>query len=271
MITYRKTTTLFFLLLFLLNLISLGTHYFPVACYFILVFLYLFAAIFFSFFIRSGFQMNAYCNKKTTEKIIALTFDDGPDPGITPEILDILKGRAKAAFFCIGKKTEGNEGILKRMVAEEHLIGTHSYSHSNWFDLFSPQRMMNEFRQSEQKIKEITGKKPLMFRPPYGVINPLLKKALQSFPYYIIGFSNRPWDTISKNEDKILKRLVRKLKPGDVVLLHDSVPQSIPVLKEFMRIIEEKGYRIVSLSEMFRNPGVCLISWQKIESKVFLF
>jgi peptidoglycan/xylan/chitin deacetylase (PgdA/CDA1 family) len=251
MITFRTTTITFFICLFVMNMISLAWQTFPVLSYIILIIVYLFVSVFFSFYMRTGFHLNAYCKKETNDKIIALTFDDGPDPEITPAILDILKGKTKATFFCIGRKIEGNEEILKRMDAEGHLIGTHSYSHSNWFDLFSSTRMKDEFIRTDQKILEITGKKPLLFRPPYGVINPLLKKALRSFSYHIIGFSNRPWDTMTKNEVKIMSRLVGKLKPGDVVLLHDSIPQSIPVLKGFMKIIEEKGFTVVSLTELF--------------------
>jgi peptidoglycan/xylan/chitin deacetylase (PgdA/CDA1 family) len=252
MITYRTTTITFFACLFMMNMISLSTFRVYIFVYIILIFLYLLVTILFSFFIRSGFYLKAYCNKETKEKIVALTFDDGPDPQITPEILDILKGKAPATFFCIGRKIEGNEGIIKRMEDEGHLIGTHSYSHSDWFDLFSSARMKNEFLQTDQKILEITGKKTLLFRPPYGVINPLLKKALRSFNYHIIGFSKRSWDTTTKDAGKIVNRLTRNLRPGDVVLLHDSVPQSIPVLKVFLKIIEEKGFRIVSVAELFK-------------------
>jgi peptidoglycan/xylan/chitin deacetylase (PgdA/CDA1 family) len=112
--------------------------------------------------------------------------------------------------------------------------------------------MKKEFIKTDQKIFEITGKKTLLFRPPYGVINPLLKKALRSFNYHIIGFSNRAWDTTTKNEGKILDRLIHHLKPGDVVLLHDSIPQCIPVLKGFMKYIEENGFTVVSLAELFK-------------------
>ena len=230
---------------------SLAFKTFNILLYVILFAGYQSLSLLLSFFIRSGFYMKAYCTKETGEKIIALTFDDGPSALYTPVILDILKDKATATFFFIGRKMEGNEGIIKRTEEEGHLIGTHSWSHSNWFDLFSSSRMKDEFIRTEQKIIEITGKKPLLFRPPYGVINPFLQKALKSFNYHVIGFSNRPWDATTKNEEKILHRLVRKLKPGDVVLLHDSVPRSVPVLEEFLKIVQEKGYKIVSLSEMF--------------------
>ena len=251
MITFRTTKLIFFICLFVMNMISLALQILPVLLYVILIVVYLFVSVFFSFYMRTGFYLTAYCKKGTDDKILALTFDDGPDPEITPAILDLLKEKVPATFFCIGRKIEGNEEILKRMDAEGHLIGTHSYTHSDWFDLFSSTRMKNEFLRTDQKIVEITGKEPLLFRPPYGVINPLLKKALKSFNYHVIGFSNRAWDTTTKNEGKILDRLVRKLKPGDVVLLHDSVPQAVPVLKVFLKMIEEKGFTVVSLNKMF--------------------
>jgi peptidoglycan-N-acetylglucosamine deacetylase len=251
MITYRTTNLTFFVCLFAMNMISLANHTFLLVVYIILFFIYLLVTIAYSFFIRSGFYLEAFCKKETNEKIIALTFDDGPNAENTPLILDILKGKAPATFFCIGRKIDGNEMILKRMVDEGHLIGTHSWSHSDWFDLFSPERMKREFFLTDQKITEITGKKPLLFRPPYGVINPLLKKALQSFNYNIIGFSNRSFDTSTKDEVKILERLTRDLRPGDVVLLHDSVPQCVPVLKEFLNIIEEKGFTVVPVTQLF--------------------
>lgn len=251
MITFRTTTISFLFLIFVMNLISLGTNKFLVFLYVFIVLIYVFISVFFSFFIRSGFHLKAYCKKITDEKLIALTFDDGPDPDITPAILDILKGKGKATFFCIGRKIDSNGQLLKRMDAENHFIGNHSYSHSNWFDLFSSKKMKNEFIRTDQKIFEVTGRRPLLFRPPYGVINPLVKKALKGFNYHVIGFSNRPWDTMTKNEEKILERLTRRLKPGDVVLLHDSVLQSIPVLKGFLKYVEERGYTFVGLDEMF--------------------
>src|ERR1039457_1868228 len=108
MITYRTTTLTFFVCLFVMNMISLATSGFHAWYYIILVFVYVSVTILLSFFIRSGFYMNAYCRKETDEKIIALTFDDGPDVENTPEILDILKGKASATFFCIGRKIEGH-------------------------------------------------------------------------------------------------------------------------------------------------------------------
>jgi peptidoglycan/xylan/chitin deacetylase (PgdA/CDA1 family) len=194
--------------------------------------------------------MKALCNRETGQKVIAITYDDGPHPSNSHAILDVLKDRAKATFFCIGHKIPGNEALLKRMNDEGHLVGTHSYSHSNWFDLYSVKKMKKELKQSEDLIYGILRKKPLLFRPPFGVINPMLKKALGSFPYHIIGYSNRSLDTVTKDENKAIERLIRKLRPGDIVLLHDTVPYAATLLKKFLDRISDLGYIVIGLDDL---------------------
>jgi len=218
--------------------------------YILLITGYLTVSVTASFYICSDFHIKALCRGKTEQKVIAITYDDGPHPENTPEILDVLKDHAKATFFCIGNKVPGNEALLKRINDEGHLIGTHSYTHSFWFDLYSPKRMKNELTKSEEILFEIIGKKPLLFRPPYGVINPMLKKALGSFSFQVIGYSNRSLDTVTKDEKKTLERLIRKLRPGDIVLLHESVPYAASLLKKFLYQIAEKGYIVIGLDEL---------------------
>jgi len=194
--------------------------------------------------------MKALCNRKTEQKVIAITYDDGPHPGNTDAILDVLKDHTKATFFCIGSKVPGNESLLMRIHEEGHLVGTHSYSHSNWFDLYSAKKMKKELKQSEELIYEILGKKPLLFRPPYGVINPMLKRALGAFPYHIIGYSNRSLDTVTKDENKVIERLIRNLRPGDIILLHDTAPYAATLLKKFLNQVSDRGYIVIGLDEL---------------------
>jgi peptidoglycan/xylan/chitin deacetylase (PgdA/CDA1 family) len=218
--------------------------------YILLIVTYITVSVTASFFICSGFHMQALCSRKTEQKVIAITFDDGPHEENTEAVLDVLKDRAKATFFCIGSKVQGNEDMLKRMQEEGHLVGTHSYSHSNWFDLYSAKKMKRELKQSEDLIHEILGKKPILFRPPYGVINPMLKKALGSFSYHIIGYSNRSLDTVTKDENKAIERLIHNLQPGDIVLLHDTVPYAAALLKKFLDKVSDKGYIVIGLDEL---------------------
>jgi peptidoglycan/xylan/chitin deacetylase (PgdA/CDA1 family) len=214
---------------------------------------YLAISVSMSFFIRSGYHMKALCNAMTEEKIVSITFDDGPDDMLTPQLLDHLQDLGiPATFFCIGKKVNGNEKILKRMHREGHLIGTHSYSHSNWFDLFSPARMRKELENSVHAVLEATGMKPLLFRPPYGVINPMLKRALHGSGLQVIGFSNRAWDTSNRKQEIILARIMKNLKPGDIILLHDTVRESAEVIKTLAEQMKQAGYRILPLDQLLK-------------------
>ena len=256
MLTFRNTTFVFFILMFTLNI--LGMFGFPVHYYhyILLLALYLVLSVSMSFFIRSGYHMKALCNAITEEKIVSISFDDGPDGELTSKLLDQLKDIGiPATFFCIGRKIKGNEGLLKRMNSEGHLIGMHSYSHSNWFDLFSPGCMRKELEISSQEVFEATGKKPLLFRPPYGVINPMLKRALHGSGLHVIGFSNRAWDTSNRNKEIILARIMKNLNPGDIILLHDTVPESIEVINNLAEQTKQAGYRIVPLDKLLNIPA----------------
>jgi len=256
MLTFRNTTFVFFILLFMLNILGIlgfPVHYYE---YIILVVLYLAVSVSMSFFIGSGYHMKASCKALTEEKIVSITFDDGPDRNLTPELLDRLKNHEIAAtFFCIGRKIRGNENLLKRMQAEGHLIGTHSFSHSNWFDFFSPARMRRELENSALAVFEATGKKPILFRPPYGVINPMLTLALNGSGFHVIGFSNRAWDTSSRKKEIILARVMKILKPGDIILLHDTVPESIEIITNMAEQMKQAGYRIVPLDKLLNIPA----------------
>ena len=253
MLTYKKTTTVFFILLFTLNIFGIFWMHVHFYQYAILVVSYLALSVSMSFFIGSGYHMKAACHAETEEKIVALTFDDGPDKELTSNLLNQLKVlEIPATFFCIGKHIDGNEVLLKRMHSEGHLIGTHSYSHSNWFDLFSPSRMRKELQDSSTEVKNSIGLKPLFFRPPYGVINPMLKSALKGTGLHVIGFSNRAWDTSSKNKEVILARILKNLKPGDIVLLHDTVKETIDIITPLVEQIKQEGYKIVSLDQLLK-------------------
>jgi peptidoglycan/xylan/chitin deacetylase (PgdA/CDA1 family) len=256
MLTFRNTTFVFFILLFMLNI--LGILGIPVHLYeyIILVVLYLAFSVAMSFFIRSGYHMKAWSRALTEEKTVSITFDDGPDSELTPVLLDHLKSLGiPATFFCIGRKISGNKELLRRMHSEGHLIGTHSYSHSDWFDFFSPARMRRELENSGRAVFEATGKKPLLFRPPYGVINPMLKMALNGSGFYVIGFSNRAWDTSSRKKEVILARIMRNLKPGDIILLHDSVPETIEIIANMAERMKQSSYRIVPLDKLLNIPA----------------
>lgn len=203
-----------------------------------------------SYFIRMGFFMKSICSVKTNEKWIALSFDDGPAAS-TQYILDILKdNEAQAAFFLIGKKITGNEDLIKRMVQEGHIVGNHSFSHHPLFDLFSSGKMLKDMLAMNQLVKNITGLIPRFFRPPYGVTNPNLKKAVMSGGFVSIGWSIRSYDTVIKNQHRLLNKILSAIKPGTILLLHDTSETTVAVLPELLKAIRQKGYQIVRLDKM---------------------
>lgn len=209
-----------------------------------------------SYFIRMGFFMKSICSVNTSEKVIALSFDDGPAGKKTARILDILKdNNVKAAFFCIGKNMPDNEDLLKRITNEGHIIGNHSNSHNSLFDLYSSKKMLNELELASQTCQDITGNYPRFFRPPYGVTNPNLKKAVLQGGFISIGWSIRSYDTVIGNEERLLTRILDRLKPGAILLLHDSSESTLKILPRLLKEIRNKGYKMIRLDKMINlNP-----------------
>lgn len=206
--------------------------------------------------ISSGYFLPVLCNSATTEKVVALSFDDGPNATYTPQILDTLKKYdAPATFFCIGKNIAGNEAILSRINEEGHVLGNHSFSHDFWFDLYSAKKMLADMQQTDSAIAGITGLRPILFRPPYGVINPMVKKAILKGKYIPVGWSIRSLDTAIKDKQKLLLRITGRIKSGDVILLHDSMEVTAAILPELIEQIKDKGYRIVRLDKMLNIPA----------------
>ncbi|HEV3224254.1 MAG TPA: polysaccharide deacetylase family protein [Puia sp.] len=209
-----------------------------------------------SYFIRMGFFMKSICSVKKSEKVISLSFDDGPAGKKTARILDILKdNNVEAAFFCIGKNMPENEKLLKRIANEGHIIGNHSNSHDRLFDLYSSRKMLNELELASQTCQEITGLYPRFFRPPYGVTNPNLKKAVLQGGFISIGWSIRSYDTVIGNEERLLTRILARLKPGAILLLHDTSISTQKILPRLVKEIRNKGYKMIRLDKMINlNP-----------------
>ena len=208
--------------------------------------------------INSGFYLEALCRGNTKEKIVALTFDDGPDEIYTPRILEILeKHQIPACFFIIGKKAEERENILRLAISKGHIIGNHSYGHHFFFDFFGRKKMERDLVKTENIIKDVTGKKQLLFRPPYGVTNPTLAKVVKNRRYKVIGWSVKSFDTTIKSADKITERVLKGLQPGAVILMHDDREITLKVLEKVIIKIKEHGYRFVGLEEMMENRQEC--------------
>ncbi|MFH0866740.1 MAG: polysaccharide deacetylase family protein [Bacteroidota bacterium] len=203
-----------------------------------------------SAFVNSGFYFKMVCSAKTDEKIIAITFDDGPTQ-VTPLILDVLKEyNVHAAFFTVGSRIENNEHILKRINEEGHLIGNHSYFHNFWFSNYSAKRIHNELQETDAAIEKCTGRKVNLFRPPSGVTNPNIKKVVIKINYIPVGWSVKSKDTVIESSDKISARIRSKVKPGDIILLHDTNVKIVQPLRELLEYAVQSGYKVVRLDEL---------------------
>ena len=259
MFTFRNATILFFLMLLALNLsvtflckesASFFCHH-PGWFYGGLVFMYAGISLAMAFLPCSGYHYPVVCKAATAEKKVALTFDDGPDPVFTPAVLDELRRHdIPASFFLIGSRIAGNELLVRRILDEGHLVGSHSWSHGPGFDFLTTRKMKQDLAESSDAIQAVCGKKTALFRPPYGVINPTLAGALSSFPWTVVGWSVRSFDTLSAKPEKILKRILRKVRPGAVILLHDHTRFTQTRLSELIDRLHKAGYRIVPLDEL---------------------
>lgn len=204
-----------------------------------------------SYSIKSNIYLKTFCRKNTTEKVVAITFDDGPDAMQTPKILDVLKEReVQACFFCIGKKIESNELLVQRMIREGHLVGNHSYSHANRFPFYGRKKMLADLTLCQQQLEAATQEKIDLFRPPFGVTNPTIGNAARQMNLTTIGWSIRSLDTQTSSITKILDRIQRQLHPGAIILLHDVLPYSTVVLEKVLDLLSEEGYKIKRLDLM---------------------
>lgn len=203
-----------------------------------------------SFDIRSNYFVTTYSSGTQTNKKIAITFDDGPTPQTTT-VLDVLKQyKVKATFFCIGKQIEKHPDIFKRLMAEGHLVGNHSYSHDKGIGFFSTKRIREEITKNDEIIKQYSEKKTLFYRPPFGVTNPRIARAIVGSGHKVIGWNNRSLDTVITDESIILKRIKRKVKPGSIILLHDTSSKTAQVLEQLLLFLESKNYLVTPLDEL---------------------
>lgn len=206
-----------------------------------------------SFNITWNYHLKAFnASKNHKKKQVAITFDDGPNAELTPQILKLLKAyNAKATFFCIGKHIEAHPEIIKTIVDQGHVIGNHTYSHSNFFDLYGKQKVTDEINKTNNLVTSIINKKMIFFRPPYGVTNPAITKAIKQTKHRVIGWNIRSLDTVKNSEQDILNRITKNIKPGAVILLHDSKEITIRVLEQLLLFLQENNYQPITIDDLF--------------------
>jgi peptidoglycan/xylan/chitin deacetylase (PgdA/CDA1 family) len=154
---------------------------------------------------------------------IAITIDDGPDPEVTPQVLDILDAHgAQASFFCIGERAIQHPGLCREIVKRGHTVENHSQHHLHHFSLLGPKRMGEELQAAQDTIAAITGEAPRFFRAPAGLRSPFLDPVLARLDLQLASWTRRAFDTRNGDPDAVTGKLLDKLGGGDILLLHDG-------------------------------------------------
>ncbi len=206
-----------------------------------------------SFDIQLGYFVNNFTHKRTKIKEVALTFDDGPTE-FTPKFLDVLKeNNIKATFFCIGKQIEKYPETFLRIIAEGHTIGNHTFSHSNNTGFLSTSKMIEEIEKCDEIIFKIGKIKTSLYRPPFGVTNPNIAKAIKKTHKKSIGWNTRSLDTIISDEKKILNKITKNLRKGSIILLHDTSEKTYQVLVELLLFLEREKYSTFRIDSMIKS------------------
>jgi peptidoglycan/xylan/chitin deacetylase (PgdA/CDA1 family) len=214
----------------------------------VLVVLYLSIEFAGAYFIGLNFHLTSLNHLNKSEKKIALTFDDGPVNPQTVKVLEALKKHnVKATFFVIGKNILGNENIVKQMVADGHAIGSHSYSHHFWIDLWGSKKLEADIQKSLQKIKNCTGQEVKLFRPPYGVTTPNFAYVLKKLNLQSVGWNVRSYDTSTSGVNEILARVLQQAKNGSIILLHDRLEYMPELLDKLIPALKERKFEFVCI------------------------
>jgi peptidoglycan/xylan/chitin deacetylase (PgdA/CDA1 family) len=154
---------------------------------------------------------------------VAITIDDGPDPEVTPAVLDVLaEHQATATFFCIAEQARRHPALLRRIAAAGHSVQNHSDQHRHHFSLMGPRAMAREIRAAQALLADLSGCTPIAFRAPAGLRNPLLDPLLHRLNLHLVSWTRRGFDTRDGDPARVLARLSRGLAAGDILLLHDG-------------------------------------------------
>jgi peptidoglycan-N-acetylglucosamine deacetylase len=255
MLTHRTNIFVLFIFLFAFAFLIFTSHWSLVVLSFPILFFIIIEVIGASK-LSLNFHFNSTCKAKTNEKIVSITFDDGPHGEATEKVLAVLKEHnVPATFFCIGKKIKTEIPLIKKIDEAGHIIANHSYTHGNLFDLQPTAKLTEELELTNITIKEIIGKTPLFFRPPYGVATPALGRAIKKNKMISVGWNIRSFDTYIKNPEEIFQRITPQIKPGSIILLHDRVEGCDAVVRLLLNYLKENHYTAVNLDKLLNQSA----------------
>jgi len=200
---------------------------------------------------------NALFRVDTKNKVVAITFDDGPHPTFTPLLLKALREeRVQATFFLLGREVNKHPKIAIQIHKEGHELGNHGYSHSVMRKL-NQNQIYQEIIKTQKAIVRHVGVRPYLFRPPYGEMTPSIMKVNHQLGYRLIRWSLDPkdWDQ-HQNANMIVRHVQKNVRPGDIILFHDgglNQKETIRAVRSVIHDLKRKGYRFVTISQLMKQ------------------
>ena len=193
----------------------------------------------------------SYNSVNTSRPVLALTFDDGPHPELTPALLDILRAEGvRATFYVIGRNVETYPDIARRIVSEGHEIANHTWSHPA-LPSIGAARLNKEISSTSEVIQRVTGRRPTNMRPPYGAINDRVRQSMyKDHGLDVIMWSVDPLDWKRPGAAAVRQRLVDGATPGGILLAHDIHPGTIEAMPGTIRDLKAKGYGFATVSQL---------------------
>jgi len=192
-------------------------------------------------------------------KSIALTFDDGPNPESTHIVLDLLaRHKLQATFFVVGEKVAGYPELMKEIVAQGHTVGNHSWSHNYFLMLRSPKTIWQDIHRTQDELRKL-GIEPQFFRPPIGITGPRLAKPLAQEHLVCVNYSRRALDRGNKNINNLAAKIDKKIKTGDIIMLHDLLVPKEEEIRHWQQELEnlfttlQRNYTIVPLEMLLQQ------------------
>lgn len=202
----------------------------------------------------------------TREKVVAFTFDDGPHPVFTRQVLDIFrKVNGKATFFMIGQEIDAFEELAKEVYAAGHEIGNHTYSHPD-LTLLTQGEARGEIKQASEQIRRVTGRHPSSFRPPYFAVNEDVFSLAAEFGYDVIGCVNgeaKDWEQPQPSAEYILEQTRATVANGSIFLFHDGYgdrTQTVEAVRVLVAELADQGYQFVTIRELMELAGNSLLN-----------
>ena len=194
--------------------------------------------------------------RAAANRAVAITIDDGPDPNVTPRVLDLLdEYRAPATFFCVGERVGQHPVLAREIAARGHCIENHSQRHLNRFSVLGPRGMAAEIQRAQETITSVVGDSPRFFRAPAGLRNPFLEPVLVRMNLHLASWTRRGFDTVNRDAGGVLRKLTRQLQTGDILLLHDGhaartstgTPVILEVLPRLLQAVAAAGLTPITL------------------------